>query len=75
VIAENLAWATVYNVLAIPLAAIGMIPPYWAAAGMSVSSLVVVANALRLSAVRVRPSFVAPVGESRLRAMESEAAA
>jgi Cu2+-exporting ATPase len=53
-IAENLAWASVYNVIAVPLAALGMIPPYWAAAGMSVSSLVVVANALRLSRVGER---------------------
>lgn len=48
VIAENLAWATAYNLLALPLAALGVLAPYWAALGMSTSSLVVVLNALRL---------------------------
>ena len=49
VIRENLVWALVYNLLALPLAATGCIPPYMAAIGMSASSLVVVGNALRLS--------------------------
>jgi Cu2+-exporting ATPase len=74
VIAQNLAWATVYNVVAVPLAAVGLIPPYWAAAGMSVSSLVVVANALRLSRVGERART--PRGAARrLRAVESGAPA
>ncbi|MBW4933538.1 heavy metal translocating P-type ATPase [Marinobacter sp. F4206] len=50
VIRQNLAWALVYNVCALPLAAAGMVPPWLAAIGMSVSSLVVVLNALRLGA-------------------------
>jgi Cu2+-exporting ATPase len=74
VIAENLAWATVYNVVAVPLAALGMIPPYWAAAGMSLSSLVVVANALRLSSVGER-SRAARGAARRLTAVESGASA
>lgn len=49
VIRENLVWALLYNLLALPLAATGFIPPYMAAIGMSASSLVVVGNALRLS--------------------------
>ncbi|SEF75368.1 heavy metal translocating P-type ATPase [Marinobacterium lutimaris] len=49
IIRENLAWAACYNLLALPLAATGFIPPYMAAIGMSASSLVVVGNALRLS--------------------------
>lgn len=49
VIRQNLAWALAYNGLALPLAALGWIPPYLAAAGMSASSLVVVINALRLN--------------------------
>jgi Cu2+-exporting ATPase len=48
IIRENLTWALVYNLLALPLAASGMIAPWMAALGMSTSSLVVVVNALRL---------------------------
>ncbi|MDB5824913.1 MAG: cadA [Herminiimonas sp.] len=48
VIRQNLAWATLYNVIAIPAAAIGWINPWLSAIGMSASSAVVVANALRL---------------------------
>jgi len=49
VIRQNLAWATGYNVLAIPLAAAGLVTPWLAALGMALSSLVVTVNALRLS--------------------------
>ena len=48
VIHENLAWALGYNLIAIPAAAAGFVPPWLAAVGMSLSSLVVVLNALRL---------------------------
>jgi len=48
VIRQNLAWALVYNMVALPLAAAGWIAPWMAAIGMSTSSLVVVVNALRL---------------------------
>lgn len=53
IIIENLAWATLYNGLVIPFAAIGWVTPGWAALGMSVSSLLVVVNALRLTYVKV----------------------
>jgi Cu2+-exporting ATPase len=49
IIRQNLAWAVLYNILAIPAAAIGLVPPWLAALGMSASSLIVVVNALRLT--------------------------
>lgn len=49
IIRQNLSWALTYNMLALPLAAMGWVPPYAAAIGMSASSLLVVGNALRLS--------------------------
>ena len=49
VIRQNLAWAIAYNVAALPLAALGFVPPWLAAIGMSLSSVVVVLNAMRLS--------------------------
>jgi Cu2+-exporting ATPase len=53
VIKQNLTWAIVYNVCALPLAAAGLVPPWLAAIGMSSSSLVVVVNSLRVG--RARP--------------------
>lgn len=47
VIKQNIGWALLYNVCAIPLAMTGAVLPYQAAIGMSLSSLVVVINALR----------------------------
>jgi len=49
VIRQNVAWALVYNIVAIPLAATGHLSPLAAAIGMSASSLIVVGNAWRLS--------------------------
>ncbi len=48
IIHQNFSWAIIYNVVAIPLAAMGWVAPWMAAIGMSMSSLVVVLNALRL---------------------------
>ena len=47
-IRQNFAWTLSYNALGIPLAAAGWVPPWAAAIGMSLSSLVVVVNAARL---------------------------
>ncbi|MGB0722092.1 MAG: heavy metal translocating P-type ATPase [Gammaproteobacteria bacterium] len=48
IIRQNLAWAAFYNFAAVPAAALGWVPPWGAAIGMSLSSLLVVLNALRL---------------------------
>jgi len=50
IIRQNLVWALIYNGLALPLAAAGWVAPWQAAIGMSLSSLLVVGNALRLRA-------------------------
>jgi Cu+-exporting ATPase len=52
-IRQNLALAMVYNLLCVPLAAIGLINPIWAGAAMSFSSLSVVANSLRLRRIQL----------------------
>ncbi|MFM1992070.1 MAG: Copper-exporting P-type ATPase [Pseudomonadota bacterium] len=49
VVAQNLAFAAVYNAVSIPLALAGLLPPWLAGLGMAASSLVVVVNALRLA--------------------------
>jgi Cu2+-exporting ATPase len=48
IIRQNIAWAIVYNLTAVPLAVSGLLAPWMAALGMSASSLLVVLNALRL---------------------------
>ncbi len=52
VVKQNLSWAVVYNLTALPLAALGYIAPWLAAIGMSASSLFVVLNALRLMKIK-----------------------
>jgi Cu2+-exporting ATPase len=53
IIRENLAWAIIYNAAALPLAIGGFLEPWMAALGMSLSSLLVVANSARLSRITV----------------------
>jgi Cu2+-exporting ATPase len=48
VIRQNIAWSIAYNAVTLPLALGGLLTPWVASLGMSVSSLLVVANALRL---------------------------
>ena len=54
IVKQNLAWALGYNLVALPLAAAGAVPPWAAAIGMSLSSLAVAGNALRLGRTPVR---------------------
>jgi Cu2+-exporting ATPase len=49
IVRQNLAWALGYNLLALPLAAAGLVTPWAAALGMTLSSLAVTLNALRLA--------------------------
>ena len=48
VIRQNLLWSLAYNLVALPLAMAGQVTPWMAGIGMSASSLLVVANSLRL---------------------------
>lgn len=51
-IKQNLGWAVLYNVIAIPAAMAGVLAPWHAAIGMSLSSIIVVLNSLRVYAVK-----------------------
>ncbi len=48
VIRQNIAWAAAYNAVCVPLALMGALPPWAAGLGMAASSLLVVANSMRL---------------------------
>ena len=48
IIKQNMIWAVAYNLIALPIAAMGFLEPWMAAIGMSLSSLLVVTNALRI---------------------------
>jgi Cu2+-exporting ATPase len=48
VMTQSRHWALLYNLCAVPFAAFGFVPPWLAGIGMSLSSLVVVLNALRV---------------------------
>ena len=51
-IRQNLGWAVLYNAIAIPAAMSGILAPWHAAIGMSLSSIIVVLNALRIYNIR-----------------------
>jgi Cu2+-exporting ATPase len=48
ILRQNLSWAVLYNIVAIPFAASGLITPLIASIGMAASSLLVVLNSSRL---------------------------
>ena len=50
IVRQNLWWAAIYNAVCVPLAVLGWLPAWLAGLGMAFSSLLVVLNALRLSA-------------------------
>ena len=56
-IRENYFWAWAYNAAAVPIAMLGLLHPMIGAAAMSVSSLNVVYNSLRLKRVPVEPGY------------------
>jgi P-type Cu2+ transporter len=67
---QNLVWSLVYNATSVPLAAVGLVPPWLAAIGMSLSSLAVIVNSLRIhgcaaqriaTPARAAPSALTPV--------------
>ncbi len=60
IVRQNIIWAVCYNLVALPLAATGVLAPWMAAIGMSASSLIVTANALRLNRSR-RPGSTSPL--------------
>lgn len=55
VVAQGRRWSLGYNLCAIPFAALGLVPPWLAAIGMSLSSLAVVLNAWRIGRSKTSP--------------------
>ena len=58
IVRQNQRWALIYNLSAVPLAALGFVPPWLAALGMSLSSLGVILNALRIGRGDATPRAV-----------------
>jgi len=73
VIRQNLAWAVLYNVVAMPLAVFGLVSPLLAAVGMSASSIMVVLNGLRAAHPAAAQSMPRRLAQPRARADHSTA--
>ena len=56
IVRENLLWALLYNLVALPAAIAGVLTPWQAAIGMSLSSLLVTVNSLRLLRAQAVPA-------------------
>ncbi|HWK72930.1 MAG TPA: heavy metal translocating P-type ATPase [Povalibacter sp.] len=55
ILQQNQRWALFYNLTAVPVAALGFVPPWLAALGMSMSSVCVILNALRIGREEATP--------------------
>jgi Cu2+-exporting ATPase len=73
IIRQNMAWAIGYNLTAVPLAVSGLLAPWMAALGMSLSSLLVVSNALRLRRPMTTTSLASPAAQPSLRSLPADA--
>jgi len=69
IVRQNQRWALYYNFSAVPLAALGFVPPWLAALGMSLSSLGVILNALRIG----RDAALRPAGPASREQVPAEA--
>ncbi len=74
IVRQNLGWAVLYNLVAVPLAALGVLAPWMAAIGMSLSSVIVVGNALRLNRL-LAPRASTAAEQAALRRLEHQEAA
>ena len=61
IILQNMSWALIYNIGALPMALTGYIEPWQAALGMSISSLVVVLNSFR---IHIKSTPQPPISQS-----------
>jgi P-type Cu2+ transporter len=68
IVRQNMTWALLYNATAMPLAALGFMPPWLAAVGMTTSSILVMTNATRLLRPAARKPPVPLTPQPRLSA-------